>query len=475
MAEIPATRPLSSITVHPRQRQDYDPEEIKKLGESVRRTSGLIHPIVLDPEDDSLVAGGRRMQSYYYLQSTYPDEEQWNEIPFIYKHQQDELSRQVDELEENIARLDLSWFERAAAIAKIDELQRAVAESRGETWNMAKTAEMVGVSVGTVSQSAEIVRASKTKPSVREEKTLTGALGKLKTEKQLEARKKELERKAAGKVQTFPAEIIVGDSLDLIRKEPDDEFDCILTNFPFGVEYGYSGKAEKLYDDDEAYITSLVRSVVKESYRVLKPDSWFLGFFDIRKITYSNPAKRFFQLASKHLNLAHAKGVLSADQLAEALTLGHEALGLSHWFEEAGYDYVRVMPLIWAKPNKTQGNIGDPRKGLVVAYEAAILAGKGDPVLLKRGKQDILIHDTLNSSERDFGMEMPESLCTELVSWLTLGKGRVLDPFAGVGSFGRGALNNQCSFKGFELNEDRASTGNLKLREHILAKAPEDD
>src|SRR5690606_24171175 len=91
--------------------------------------------------------------------------------------------------------------------------------------------------------------------------------------------------------------------------------------------------------------------------------------------------------------------------------LAAKSLGLAYWFEEAGYSYVRTMPIIWAKPNKTQGNIGDPRKGLVVAYEAAILAAKGDAVLLKQGKQDLLICDTLLASERDFAMQMPRELC----------------------------------------------------------------
>jgi DNA modification methylase len=464
------TRAISTIVIHPRQRQEYIPEEIAKLASSVRRTRGLIHPIVLDPADDSLVAGGRRTQAYLWLQDKYPDEPQWKEIPFIYKDQQDELSRQIDELEENISRLDLQWWERAAAIAKIDELQRKVAESKGETWNMRKTAEMIGVSLGTVSQSTQLVEEAKRNPEIKKKDSLVGAMRELDTQKKIEERKRDIERKTEGRIKTFPAEIIVGDALDLIKKEPDNEYDCITTNFPFGVEYGYSGQAEKLYDDEESYIVDLVRGVVKESYRVLKPDSWFFGFFDVRKATYSNPAVAFFNRVKQVLNAAVDKEAISREIWAETLEMGHKSLGLAHWFEEAGFDYVRVMPIIWAKPNKTQGNIGDPRKGLIVAYEAAILACKGDGVLLKQGRQDIFIVNTLNPNERDFGMQMPVELCAEIISMLTLGKGRVLDPFAGVGSFGEGALNNQCSFKGFELNEERAATGNLRLREHIFAQ-----
>jgi hypothetical protein len=261
----------------------------------------------------------------------------------------------------------------------------------------------------------------------------------------------------------------VGDAVELIKQQPEAEFDCIATNFPFGVEYGYSGKADKVYEDEEGMIVDLCREVVHQSYRVLKNDSWMLAFFDIRKATYSAPAMEFVKRMLPILASALAKGIVKQDAYAGLVELAHESLGLAHWFEEAGFKYVRLMPIIWVKPNKTQGNIGDPRKGLVVAYEAAILACKGDGVLLKQGRQDILICDTLSTAERDFAMQMPPSLCKEVISWMTLGKGRVLDPFAGVGSFGEGALDNQCSFLGFELNSERAKIGNLRLREHIFA------
>jgi DNA modification methylase len=349
-------------------------------------------------------------------------------------------------------------------------MQRQLAAADGREWGQRQTAELIGVSVGTVNQAKQIVKAAEDDPSIRKEEGLVGALRKVDTKKKLEERKRVLEQKAEGKIVSFPAEILVGDALELIKKEPDEEFDCIVTNFPFGVEYGYSGKADAVYKDDESYIVDLVRQVVKEGHRVLKNDSWFFAFFDIRKITYSNPSRKFATAMMGLLRECLQREVLTLDKHAEMMKLAHESLGLAHWFEEAGFSYVNLMPIIWAKPNKRQGNVGDPRKGLVVAYEAAIIAAKGDAVLLKQGQQDIFIYDTLNPSERDFEMQMPIALCEEIVSWLTLGKGRVLDPFAGVGSFGEGALNKQCSFRGYELNPERADKGNLRLREHVFAK-----
>lgn len=482
--------PIAKIVVRPdRQRKEYPREQIEERANSIQRTRGLLQPVVLNPEDNTLRAGRCRMMAYGLLiaraakdreAGRYVPEDGWLNIPFVYKgaegvdDEEIELFNKICELEENLSRLDLEWWEKASAIADIDETQRKLAEKRGETWNMRKTAEMAGVSVGTVQQAVALRKEAETNPGILKEETLTGALRKIDTQKKLEQRRIAIEEKASGRVRTFPAEILTGDARELIDQEPDEEYDCITTNFPFGVEYGYCGQADQVYRDDEEYIVDLVRTVVKKSYRVLKDDSWFLAFFDIRKATYSGPMAAFFQSMKIILSEAQNAGIIDAKEWARLVEMGHKAMGLAHWFDEAGFKYVRLMPIIWAKPNKTQGNIGDPRKGMIVAYEAAILACKGDGVLLKQGRNDLLVFDTLNPSERDFSMQMPVALCKEVISWLTLGKGKVLDPFAGVGSFGEGALENQCSFRGYELDSERASTGNLRLREHVLAAAPKE-
>ena len=46
------------------------------------------------------------------------------------------------------------------------------------------------------------------------------------------------------------------------------------------MDLTYKG-GKRPYFDDEMEIIDLVHGVVQESYRVLKDDSWFVGFFDI--------------------------------------------------------------------------------------------------------------------------------------------------------------------------------------------------
>lgn len=444
--------PISDIVITHRQRKiDINDKEwidhVDRLASSIQRV-GLMHPITLDDESNELVAGFCRIQAHMKLGRTHILARRRSSI--------DPLEKKVMELEENIQRLGLAWWMKAAAISEIHELQQRLHPD----WSQRKTAEMVGESVGTINQAIQVASEIKKNPTVvKEAKTAQAALNKIRFEKQLEKRKEEVKLKEAGKLPTFMAEIRVGDALELIRAEPDASFDAVITNFPFGIDLTMGKDGKKPYHDEEDYIVKLVRAVTHESYRVLKDDSWMVAWFDVRKITYSN----------KHLELV--KALMQNQGFAESplADLAAESLGLTYWMEEAGFDYVTLMPSVWVKPNKTQGMIGDPKKGLITAYEAFVFAGKGDPFLLKRGLQNIFIYDTPLAGERVHPLQMSFELTKQIVSMVCMGRSRVLDPFAGSGSVGVGALENQCEFVGFELDPKKAENGNLLLREHIAA------
>lgn len=438
--------PIEDIVIKPRQRKTYDEDYIKRLAKSIER-AGLLHPITLEDESNELVAGFSRLQAHMLLGR--------DKIAARRRSDVTPLQKKVMELEENVQRLGLQWWEKANAIAEIHGLQQ---ELNPEGWSQRDTAEMIGESVGTVNQSIQLKEQLDVNPEIKDHSTLVGALKAVKDKKQFAERKQKLEAKKKGKIRTFPAEIVQGDALELIKKEPNESFDAVITNFPFGVNLQLGKDHKEVYKDGEDMIVKLVRAVTHQAYRVLKPDSWMVALFDVRKITYSNKMRELYSQIWK----AQKAGEIDRELLAEAM-------GLTFWMEEAGFDFVQVMPHIWAKPNKTQGMIGDPKKGFVVAYEAMVIAGKGDPFLVKQGRQNIWIYNTLNPSERDFELQMPEDFCTDLVKTFCLGGSRILDPFAGAGSFGTAALNNQCEFKGFELNAERAEIGNTRLQEHVLA------
>lgn len=458
---------IRDIAIKPRQRKvDINNkafvEHIDNLAASIKR-AGLLHPITLEDTSNELIAGFCRIQAFLKLG--------YEEIPAVRRSQLSDLDKKVMELEENLQRLSLEWWERDAAIAAIDQIQRELAEARGETWTQAKTAEAVGVSVGTVNQAIQVTDAIQIKPELKNMGGLVSALNAIKTDKKLQERKEQLQRKEEGKIRTYPAQIIVGDALELIKQVPDASFDAVITNFPFGVELKLGKQMKEVYKDEEDYIVKLVRAVTHDCYRVLKPDSWMLAFFDVRKITYSNKQREIARKAISVFDRAVHTGSLSESERAALEELTAESLGLTFWMEEAGFDYIQLLPCIWAKPNKTQGRIGDPNKGFIMAYEAFVLAGKGEPLLMKRGLPNLFIYETLTGNERDIDVQMPADLCTRLVEIVAMGGARILDPFAGSGAVGEGALNNQCEFLGFELDPERAEVGNLRLREHVHAKS----
>jgi len=440
---------ISEIKINPRQRKSMDTpeylEHIQDLSTSIEK-HGLLQPIVLDAEDN-LVAGFTRIQAHLYIGR--------KEIAFTRVGELTEIQAKEMELEENVRRKNLEWWEEANAIAEIHALK----SENDPEWSMAKTAAMVGKAISTVSQSVDLSKALQEDETIKTETTLRGALNKRKVARQIEKRKAIIKAQERGTVKKLPAVVKVGDARELIKEEPDASFDAIITNFPFGVDLTYKG-GDAPYHDEEVYIIRLVRDVVRESYRVLREDSWFVGFFDIRKITYSRSLKEVYDYLKKR------KGFAEGTEAREKLI---DSMGLAFWLEQAGFNYVNLLPAIWFKPNKTVGLLGDSTKGLVSSYESAIFACKGNGILNKRGRQNTFVYNTPNPSERVHDVQMPTDLCTEIVSMVTLGGGRVLDPFAGSGAVGLGALNCQCSFVGYELDPEYASNANLQLKEHMYA------
>ncbi len=447
------TIPYQDIEIKPRQRKVLTPLQVEEMAASIDKF-GLFAPPVMSPGSEKgkllLVAGFTRLQGMMYLR--------WPDIPYTMLEETDEITLKEIELEENIRRTDLEWWEKAEAIAEIHELK----VKQDPNWSMRSTADLTGEALGTVSQSVQLGKEIKINPDMKKEDTLRGALQKLDVKKKLVEKKKDIERRAKGLTPSLRAEIIIGDAAELIKAEKDESYDAIVTNLPFGVDLEFKSGL-KPYEDDEKLIIETVQTVVEESFRILKDDSWFVAWFDIRKITYSNAQSDLY------------RRLAGLSRLKDFKKLFFDSMGLAFWLEEAGFSYVTLVPPQWVKPNKSQGMIGDPRKGLIVAAEAMVFASKGGAFFMKQGRNNVFIYDSLVGAERDYSMQMPADLCTEVVSMVSLSGGRVLDPFAGSGSIGLGALNRECEFRGYEINPEAASIGNMLLKQHHLAAQENND
>jgi hypothetical protein len=104
-----ATLLLSKVKVGVRLREDMG--DIAALAESIN-AYGLLHPIVLD-DDDNLVAGQRRLEACKNLG--------WKDVPIRRLGELTIAERHVIELEENLRRKDLTKLEQARLNIALDE------------------------------------------------------------------------------------------------------------------------------------------------------------------------------------------------------------------------------------------------------------------------------------------------------------------------------------------------------------------
>lgn len=121
-----------------------DDADQKTLIDSISR-NGLINPIVvrgdgIDTLDPVLVAGERRLRAFKSLGLV--------TIPARFVHELSPIEAAIIELEENIARKDLTWQDTARAVVKLHDLHTEL----DEEWTQSRTSEAVSLTPGIVSR-----------------------------------------------------------------------------------------------------------------------------------------------------------------------------------------------------------------------------------------------------------------------------------------------------------------------------------
>lgn len=294
--------PYSSITIAAnRQRKDFDPEGITDLANSIA-ARGLLHAVVLRETDAGavLVAGERRLRAMETLWIM-GDGVRYNgaqfepyEVPFNNLGDLSSLEAEEAELDENLKRRDLSWQEKAEALGRLHELRMKQASNQGETHTLGDTireaAEMRGVVPvgGAYQRDREAILLSKhlDNPLVSKAPTIKEAFKALKREEDRERNTKlaeEVGRTYNSAVHTL-AHI---DCLDWLKECPDNSFDVILSDPPYGIHANNFGDGGgKLtgttheYDDSPTAWNRLMDSVVPELFRVSKPEAHCYLFCD---------------------------------------------------------------------------------------------------------------------------------------------------------------------------------------------------
>lgn len=413
------TIPLSSLVIpENRQRRVFDEKKLQELANSIL-TKGLLHPpaVRYDGENYILVAGERRtraIRSLYSIDVTISCDNQdipLGHLPITLLSDLDPYSLREAELEENTVRDDLTWADKARAIAELDALRSDQAKDAGLPHTARDTASEIA---GREAQGSEITKVTEAvivakhlhDPDVAAAKSQKEAVKIIK--KKAEAAHREV-LAAKFDLQATPHNLQHDSAFHFVETLPANSIDVILTDPPYGINAdGFGSMADTAHDytDSPDYAFDCYKLVAEQGFRVAKEKAHCYVFLD----------PRYWSEVSMHFVLA----------------------GWNVW----------PTPLIW---NKGNGMLPKPEHGPRRTYEMLLFATKGDRKVL-RVAPDVITCPLVQ--ERDHGAQKPVLLYKDLLSRSALPGNHVLDLFAGSGTIFPAANSLKLVAHGCEINKE---------------------
>ena len=416
--------PYSEITIAAnRQRKDFDPEALTDLANSIS-AHGLFHPVVLRETASGfvLVAGERRLRAMEtlwllgagirYNGVSYGP----NEVPFVTLGELSPLEAEEAELDENLKRRDLSWQERAEALGRLHALREAQAIQAGETHTIPDTLREIESTEGRAYQrdrQAILLSQHLDKPEVAGAKTVEDAFKALKKSEERE-RTLALAEKVGKDFNSSVHSLHQGDCIEWLKSCPDNTFDVILTDPPYGMNAqnfgdgaGRLSNAVHGYNDTPAAWGLLMDKFCPEAFRVAKPEAHAYIFCDF--------------------DMFHI---------------------LRHKMLAAGWDVFRT-PLIVYKLGS--GRVPRPEHGPRRQWEMLLYAIKGDKTVTG------IYSDVIPCKLEDnigHGANKPIELFVDLLKRSVRPGDTVLDAFAGTGTIFPAAHECKVFATGIELNPE---------------------
>lgn len=429
---------LSSIIIKPnRQRQEFEPEALQELKNSIE-DRGLLHPPVLRKEGDAwvLVAGERRLKAIGEIfelggKFTYNNEVFTSKtgcVPFTDIGTLTDLEAEEAELDENLKRRDLTWQEHAAAVARLHALRTA--QKQGEA--AAKLDEEPVETPHTVADTAEeltgrrnghyqdtvrkeiIVAQHLDNPAISKAKSADEAFKILRKQEE-QQRNLEHAARIGAAFNSDEHRLLNINCLEFMADPTNaEQFDVILTDPPYGMGAqdfgdgaGRLAGIEHHYDDSYESWLELMKVWCPASFKVAKPQAHAYVFCDI---------DRFHELKSM--------------------------------MQAAGW-YVFRTPLVNFKTNS--GRVPLPDQGPRRQYEIILYAIKGK-------KQVTHIYPDVIQSQSDenmsHGAQKPVAVYQNLLQRSVRAGDKVLDCFAGTGPILPAAHTFKCSATALELNPE---------------------
>ena len=374
-----------------------------------------------------LVAGGRRFAAMKRLG--------WKELihakHFIWRDEvitSDEvrLKMQGIELEENLKRKELTWQEQVLGQQRLMEIMKKIhggsaksgAPTRAERYHgevkgfgVNKLAAMLGKSAGAVSQDLNLAEAitkvpilakADTKESARRQITTLGTIVQMQKAPTIHVVNEK------GETQEKKWELYEGDVLANVRQIPEGSVDLIYTDLPFGVELSEMSKhggGAIGYSDSRSAVINLMPNLLRESFRILRPDRYAVFWF----------------------------GFNYYSELLSAL-------------QDAGFK-VNLVPFVWFKNSRSTEN---PNQRYGNSYDPAIIAMKGSPSFIRPGGQNFFSFPQPTGQNKLQIAQQPVELVTRFLYDMVVPKATVVDLCAGSGTTGVAAVKFGCKAILFE-------------------------
>lgn len=403
---------ISEVIVPEGRFREAKPKAVQERAESFKRV-GQLQPIVLGPNKE-LLAGLHRLLAAKTLG--------WTHIRAEFQAELTDRQKREIELEENVSRLDMTWFERAKAIAEIDRLKR----EEDPNWTRDTTTELIGSKrPNDVTDAIKITKMAELFPELKDAKSLSQAQSWASSKAAAMVRLKEVRDNPAD-FKAIEEKVWLGDSVDLIKQVPDGSFHAIITDPPFGLDYdkrkaGTEASVSSYEDSKESY--ERILSMASDLFRVIKDDGWLTWFHGP---TWTAECKSAFREAG-----------FTVDEIPVI------------WYRRGGRAFT-------TRPDRYYGR----------HYDMALHCFKGSPELTPygRGKSNVLEIAPIEGADRELLVERPVELYQELIKRLTVEGETVADFFVGSGSCAAAAASLRRDYFACELDIERRAAAIKKIK-----------
>lgn len=436
--------PIEQIAVIDRGRKEYG--QLEGLVESIKLngqiTPGTVRRAVPSDSDEGidlertpwvLVAGGRRYAACALAGMDSFKAEDYGEIP--------ELRRRIVELEENLHRKDLEWWEDDAMRKEIHELRKLEAAEQGQKWGLADTAQVLGEGVNTVSRALRVAEAIEADPTLRGAGSRKAAIRTIEFREHLARQELKL---GHGKIQELRKAVVTADAAEWLRVMGTASVDLYLSDWPYAYDYHSLARKDSPdsystdYDDTPEVNFDLFIDIVPEVIRVTKPTGWLCVFMAESNAPF---VKELFESCCT-THYEYGEIIWEQSENGEWVKHMPERCSQAGALGVCSFIRAEVPSWIWFRPNsRNPGRL--PERHAKNFYEPILVFNRGEGRLYKHQDEcpNVLVYDAEYGAERIHSNQKPIGLARDIVQRCSLPGEVVADSFFGSGNLLAGAAD----------------------------------